>query len=69
MKEITLKIPEQKLDFFMELFKYLDVKVVSETEIPEWHKEEVRKRINDSRAEDLIPWDEVRDKLTSDKEA
>jgi hypothetical protein len=28
--------------------------------IPEWHKEEVRKRIENLKEEDYLPWDEVK---------
>ena len=47
MKEIVLKVPEQKLNFFMELVKLLGFEVVRETEseIPQEHKELVRTRI------------------------
>lgn len=47
MKTITLEIPEEKYDFFMELFEQLGVEVTDEMEIPEEHKEIVRERIEE----------------------
>ena len=45
MREITLKIPEDKVDFFLELIKQLDLEVAEFDVIPEAHKEIVRERI------------------------
>jgi len=64
MKEITLKVPDSKLAFFMELVKQLGLKVrQEEIVIPEEHKAIVRKRIQNSKPEDLIPWEEARKQL------
>jgi len=63
MREITLKIPEEKFEFYMELFEQLGLETGFEYEIPEQHKEMVRERIKNSRPEDLIPWEEARKKL------
>jgi hypothetical protein len=63
MREITLKIPEEKFEFYMELFEQLGLETGFEYEIPEQHKEIVRERIKNSRPEDLIPWEEARKKL------
>jgi hypothetical protein len=64
MKEITLKIPDQKVDFVIELFQQLGLEIVAETEIPEEHKSIVRERIKTSSAEDMIPWNEARKQFT-----
>jgi hypothetical protein len=63
MREVTLKIPEEKFEFYMELFEQLGLETGFEYEIPEQHKGIVRERIKNSRPEDLIPWEEARKKL------
>jgi hypothetical protein len=63
MREVTLKIPEEKFEFYMELFEQLGLETGFEYEIPEQHKEMVRERIKNSKPEDLIPWEEARKKL------
>ena len=61
MKEITLKIPEDKYDFFMEVFNQLGLEVSDDDfVIPEWQKEVVLERIKKNKEEDLIPWEEAR---------
>ena len=67
MKYITLRIPENKFSFFMELLKNFDYVKVEEKdiEIPEEHKNTVRQRmkaseVNPSR---LLKWDEAKNKL------
>lgn len=64
MKEVTLKIPERKFDFFMELVKQLGFKVTQEMDIPEEHKSIVRERINTAKPEDMISWKEARKQFT-----
>jgi hypothetical protein len=64
MKEITLKVPDKKLNFFMELVKQLGFEVTQDDlVIPEEHKEIVRKRIKNAKQEDFIPWEEARKQL------
>lgn len=60
MKEVTLKIPEKKLDFFMELVSQLGFEVCEDVDIPEEHKAIVRERIKTAKSEDLITWTEAR---------
>ena len=64
MKRVTLKVPDQKLSFFLELIKHLGIEVAEETDIPEEHKAIVRDRIKTAKDEDLVPWDEARKELT-----
>ena len=64
MKEVTLKIPDKKLGFFMELIKQLGFEVSEEVEIPEEHKAIVRERIKTANAEEMIPWKEARKQFT-----
>jgi hypothetical protein len=64
MKKITLKVPDQKVDFVMQLIEQLGLETSSELEeIPEEHKAIVRERIKTSKPEDLIPWEEARKKF------
>lgn len=58
MKEVTLKIPENKFDFFMELVKQLGIKTADqdeEFEIPKWQKELVLERMKNTKQEDFFP--------------
>lgn len=65
MKEITLKIPDEKVDFVLELIEKLGLEISSEEPvIPEEHKAIVRERIKTSKPEDFIPWEEARKKFT-----
>lgn len=68
MKEVTLKIPDQKFDFFMKLVKELGFEVSDKVEIPEEHKEEVRARIKQSEEnpQRIVEWDEVKDNFKFD---
>lgn len=63
MKEVTLKIPDKKLGFFMELVKQLGFEVTQEVEIPEEYKNIVRDRIQKSvnEPERLLDWEKVQD--------
>ena len=65
MQEITLKIPEEKYPFMLELFEQLGLEVSNDHEIPEWQKNIVRERIAEyeKNPDDAIPWDEVRKNL------
>ena len=49
MKEITLKVPDTKLSFFMELVNQLglEIKNIEQVNIPDWQMKEVRKRLED----------------------
>lgn len=68
MKEITLKIPDQKVDFVMELIKHLGLEVAPKSKIPEEHKTIVRERIQKSKnnPERLLDWEEVQDSFKLD---
>lgn len=67
MKQVILNIPEKNYDFFMELIENLGFVEPSTIEIPEEHKNIVRKRIEDSNLnpERLLDWDEVKNDLKS----
>jgi hypothetical protein len=65
MTEITLKIPEAKVSFFMELIQSLGYEYnISEDEISNEHKELVRNRIKTAKKEDYISWSEARKQLS-----
>jgi len=68
MKEITLKVPDHKIDFIIELIEQLGLEVTEDIEIPEEHKEIVRERIRKSNAspDRLLNWDEVKDNFKLD---
>lgn len=68
MKEITLKIPDQKVDFVMELIKQLELEITIASEIPEEHKTVVRERINKSNKNParLLDWEETKDNFKFD---
>lgn len=50
MKEVILRIPEDRYDFVMELIHNLGLEVEGETEIPEWHKSVLNERVEHYRA-------------------
>jgi len=68
MKEVTLKIPENRLTFFMELVEQLGFEVAGELEISEEHKAIVRDRIkiSDEIPERLLDWEQVQDNFQLD---
>ncbi|MEX2592800.1 MAG: addiction module protein [Anditalea sp.] len=68
MKEVTLKIPESKFTFFMELVEQLGFEVAEELEISEAHKAIVRDRIkkSDQNPERLLDWEQVQDNFQLD---
>ena len=63
MREITLKIPEDKVAFFLELIKQLYLEVTQFDDISEEHKEIVRQRILNSDSSKLLSWEQVRKEL------
>ena len=68
MKEVTLKIPENRLTFFMELVEQLGFEVAGEFEISEEHKAIVRDRIkkSDQNPERLLDWEQVQNNFQLD---
>ncbi len=68
MKEITLKIPEKKYNFFIELFQELGLEVAQTIEVPDWQKEEVLKRMERSKTnpERLLDWEQVKEEFKID---
>lgn len=64
MKEITLKIPDNKMSFFIELVGQLGFEISGKADIPEEHKAIVRERIKTANPEDMVPWEEARKQFT-----
>ncbi len=64
MKEVTLRIPDKKLDFFMELIKQLGFEIYDESSITEAQKAEVQKRIKTTKPNEMLAWKEARLKFT-----
>jgi uncharacterized membrane protein len=68
MKEYTIRIPENKAEFFLELLRQLGIRDVAEKEIPvtEAQKELILNRIANSKSGDLEKWDDVKDTFVFD---
>ena len=68
MKEVTIKIPEKKLNFFMELMNQLGFEVTHKYDIPEEHMSIVRERIKEDEENpgQLEEWDKIKDQFNLD---
>lgn len=60
MKELTVKVPENKVEFFMNLMKELGIEEADVNEISEEHKNIVRERIKTEDPEEMVTWDSAR---------
>ncbi|HSV77001.1 MAG TPA: addiction module protein [Bacteroidales bacterium] len=69
MKEITIKIPEKKVSFFMELIRQLGLEVTEEVEIPEEHKQIVRERVKkyENSPGSYLSWNDIDRKMATRK--
>lgn len=67
MKELIVKVPEHKIDFFMELAKELGIEAEQQPAIPDEHKRIVRERIETTDPDSMLPWNEVKKQLTFKK--
>lgn len=67
MKTITLQIPDNKLEFFLKLVEELGLSVTQKNEedikIPNWHKEEVEKRLQNTPKNEYKNWDSLRNEI------
>lgn len=62
MKEVTIKVKEEKLQFFMELLAQLDfVELEENYTIPEFHKKIVSDRLATYKTEEQFKWAEEKD--------
>jgi len=68
MKEIILKVPESKFNFFMELFVELGLDISQNIEVSEEQKTLVRERIRKSKNDqnELLDWEDVKDNFKLD---
>ena len=69
MKEIILKIPENKVAFFMELIKQLGFEVSEEAEVSDEQKNIVRERISTANEEEMISWKQARKQFNVKKKS
>ena len=60
MKQITLSVPEEKYEFFVELLNSIDFVSIDDFNISEEHKKLVRERKLTATADSLKDWDEVK---------
>lgn len=64
MNEITLQIPDSKLNFFLELVKNLGLNIkTKELAISEEHQKIVVDRIQNTKDTDLLVWDKVKNEF------
>jgi hypothetical protein len=67
MQELTVKIPEHKLSFFLDLAHHLGIEVVGLDSIAAAHQSIVRNRIQTANESDLTTWQEAKQKFNSSK--
>lgn len=67
MKEITLRVPDQKYDLFMNLVNELGIEISEKTEIPEEHKQIVGERIQSENPDEMVAWKQARKRFIFDK--
>jgi len=65
MKEVTIFIPDERLDFILELLGQLGVEASQKYDIPEEHMNLVRDRIakSDLDPDRLEDWDKIKDQF------
>lgn len=66
MKEVTVRVPEERLVFFIELMKELGIEYASDANIPEEHIALVRERERSADYTNTSTWEQVKKRLTSD---
>jgi len=68
MKQVTLNIPDNKYQFFLELVRNLGFDKQEDIHIPEEHKDIVRERTLKSKEnpDRLLDWDDVQDNFQFD---
>ena len=65
MQQVTLNIPDQQMEFFLQLVNKLgfEMNKLNEFDIPEEHKTIVRERIKTSESREQLSWKEARKQL------
>jgi hypothetical protein len=67
MKQISLSVPEEKYDFFMELLNSMDfISLDDFPEIPDEHKNLVIERKRTSSPDSIKNWDDVKHQFKID---
>lgn len=66
MRQITINIPDNKFQFFVELVQQLGFETNEEPVVPEWQKQVVRQRMNETPTSAYMTWEEVEQKLKLD---
>lgn len=67
MKELIVKIPDHKIDFFMELAKELGIEAEQQPAIPDEHKRITRERIETANPDSMLTWSELKKQLSFKK--
>jgi len=68
MKEVTLRVPENKFSFFMKLINqlgYIEIPA-EEKDVPEHHKKIISARSKNLKTEDLLDWDKIKNDFILD---
>jgi hypothetical protein len=65
MQQVTLNIPDQQMEFFLQLVNKLgfEMNKLNEFDIPEEHKTIVRERIRTADSREQLSWKEARKQL------
>lgn len=65
MREVTLQIPDNKYQFFMELVHNLGFDKAEDHDIPEWHKEVIDLRMSDYKKnpDQVMDFDQAMDEI------
>jgi hypothetical protein len=68
MKQYTIAIPDDKEAFFQEFMRMVGIYVIEagDTDVPQWHIDLVRERVATASNENMLNWDEVKNKLRLD---
>jgi hypothetical protein len=68
MKQLTVTIPDEFYNSFIEFFKHIpDVKIDEniDIEVPLWQQEMVLERMKNAKPEDYISWEESKKRLNA----
>jgi hypothetical protein len=65
MKQYTIVIPDDKDAFFLEFMRMAGIYIIeaTNTDIPQWHIDLVRKRVDSASPDNMLDWDEVKNKM------
>lgn len=67
MKELTFRIPDNKVAFLLELMQQLGIDVSENIEISDEQKKIVRERINNTEPEQIVSWEDARKQFSFKK--